>query len=131
MAFLAQPTSVVQKFSPHIGKEHFCLFPLKTYRSVFLLLISEIFRQEASFNTSGSGMMEKDDSCRKKKTPHSSCAFITESCSSRPGSLNINSVTEKASHRHRGMSIWVGEKQLVAILRFPGISPITCHCPEI
>lgn len=26
MAFLAQPTSVVQKFSPYIGNEHFCLF---------------------------------------------------------------------------------------------------------
>lgn len=75
MAFLTQPTSVVQKFSPHIGKEHFCLFPLVSYRSVLLLLVSELFREEASFNTSGTGMMEKDNSYRKIKLPDHSCAF--------------------------------------------------------
>lgn len=75
MAFLAEPTSVVQKFSPHIGKENFYFFPPKSYRSVFLLLVTELFRQEASFNTSRPGIMEKDNSCRKTKLPDNSCAF--------------------------------------------------------
>lgn len=78
MAFLTWPTSVVQKFSSHIGREHFFAFSfLKTYRSAFfLLLVAEFFRQEVFFNTSRSGMMEKENCCIKKKLPDNSHAFL-------------------------------------------------------
>lgn len=129
MAFLAEPTSVVQKFSPHIGKEHFCLFPLKSYRSVFLMLVSELFRQEASFYTSGPGMMEKDNSCKKIKPPNNSCVFLTESCSSRPASLNINCVTESVVQTQRGEYIH-SRKTTCCYSQVLGISTTTWHCPE-